>query len=41
MGFRDDPAVFDEQTPPRDHPAVVKVIIPHHFELGFVTAARL
>jgi hypothetical protein len=41
MGFRDDPAVFDEQTPPGDHPPVVKVIVPHHFELGFVTAVRL
>ena len=41
MGFRYNRAVFDEQTAPRRHPSVIKVIVSHHFELRLVVAARV
>src|SRR5437870_8803017 len=39
--FGHNPPLFDQQTTPRRHPAIVEVIVSHHFELRFVAAARI
>ena len=41
MRLRDDLAVLDKKTAPRDDSAIIKVIIPDNFEFGFVTPAGL
>ena len=41
MGFRHNRSIFDQQTTPGCHPAVVEIIVPHHSKFGFVVAPRV
>ena len=39
--LRHDSAVGDQQAPPRNHAAIIKVIVTYHLEFGLVRAAHI
>src|SRR5213592_5159751 len=39
--LRHDPAIRDQQAAPRNHAAIVKVVVSDHFEFRLMSAARI